>query len=290
MLRLDGLEAYLRAPVAGGPVAVMICDDGHRAAETARHLAAAGFAAIIACGPGAAGADPALNPDDAATSETPPARRTQMVGFPAEVSDPAARARLLNRLIAAHLGRWMLVCFTGEFLFFPFSAARSVRDLTDFLNSERRASAMAYAFDLYGAEAAGPDFSLEDAAFDAEGWYAFERGDGIVDVFGGLGWRFEDIAPEEAGRVNRPALFHAGPQTRLREDLWLEDDSLNTIACPWHNNPTLALMSVRRARRLARRPEFAKSGRPLTWPHSVRFQWRADQLTALGMIEAGQWI
>ena len=105
-----------------------------------------------------------------------------------------------------------------------------------------------------------------------------------------LGWRFEEFSPVSMSRVNRPAFFLAEDKTRLRDDLWLEDEEMNTISCPWHNNPTMAVMSFRRARRLLSHPNFRGAISTLMWPNSRRFEWRSDQLSALGLIEAGQWI
>lgn len=265
------LESYLAGPLAPGPIAVMLCDDGRLAAETARWLAERGFAATLALGPAAAAAG-----DDA-------------IQIAARALDDEGRAHALNRLIAAHAGDWMLVCRPGEFLFFPYCRDRSVRDLTDFLETERRSSATAYAIDLYGREP-DPDFPLEEAFFDAAGWYAFDHGGGAVEVYGGLGWRFEEHLPARELRVNRPALFRAAPLARIKPDLWFEEPEMNAVACPWHHNPTLALMSVRRTRRLLSSQGFAASGRSLLWPRSTRFEWRSEQLSALGFIEPGQWV
>lgn len=286
------IDAYLKKPAKDGPIAAMICEDAYLAAETADWLSALGFGTILAIGPGARAAVEGAAVEGAGVERAAvegAAADVKIVEIAVDVFDPVRRTAALNRLIDAHHGQWMLLCHTGEFLFFPFCGTRSVCDLTDFVRSERRSAAMAYVVDLYG-EGSEPDFSPQEAYFDAEGWYAFDHGDGSVEVFGGLEWRFEDMVRGPRSPINRPALFLAGPGSKLRPDNWFEDPALNGVSCPWHHNPTLALMSVRRARRLLATPGFAERGRSFLWRHSVRFDWRPEQLTAMGVIEPGQWI
>ena len=150
---------------------------------------------------------------------------------------------------------------------------------------------MAYAIDLYSDRLIdGGPLDFDDVYFDAEGWYGFDRQTGGVDVYGGLGWRFEEYSPVAMSRVNRPALFAIDAQTALTDDLCLADETLNTVACPWHNNPTMALMSFRRARRMLSHPNFRNAVDTLLWPNSRKFEWSSEQLAGLGLIEAGQWI
>ncbi|MEM7524113.1 MAG: hypothetical protein AAF360_10215, partial [Pseudomonadota bacterium] len=176
---------------------------------TITHLRGRGFGRIIAAGPGAASLG-----EDADDSD--------VYAFTAKVHDPAQRAKLLNNLIDAHRGEWLLVCFNGEFFFHPFCDTRSVRDLIEFMWSERRDAVMNYAIDLYNDDMTGEAFNREMAYFDAEGWYGFERGEKLADVYGGLGWRFEEFTPRDMSRVNRPALFWADPAVPIRGDLWFE--------------------------------------------------------------------
>ncbi len=149
--------------------------------ETIVHLQDAGFAALIAVGPGAAGAQRAAKDG------------VDIVSSPADIMNAQMRADTMNRVIAAAAGRWMLVCFNSDFLFYPFRESRRIQDFTEFLSWERRPAAIGYAIDLY-SDALGRDeqaLSLEDVYFDTEGWYGFERGEQQSEVFGGLGWRFE---------------------------------------------------------------------------------------------------
>ena len=260
--------------------AIILCESEFLLDETIVHLQDAGFTALIAVGPGAAGAQRAAKDG------------VDIVSSPADIMNAQSRAGTMNRVIAAAAGRWMLVCFNGDFLFYPFRESRRIQDFTEFLSWERRPAAIGYAIDLY-SDALGRDeqaFSLDDVYFDTEGWYGFERGEQQSEVFGGLGWRFEEYTPRDMAKVNRPALFWSDPAVKMRSDLWFEDDVYNAISCPWHNNPTLALMSVRRAAALRRHPNFSKAVTSLMWPCSERFGWRSDQLLRHGVIEAGQWL
>lgn len=278
-MRHASIEEFARQTRAGqAPAAILLCEDDFLADATAARLADLGFAPIIAAGPGHAAVD---------------AERPGVETFPAQIASAAARTELLNRLIGMLRGRWTLVCFNGEFPFFPFCESRRAIDFVDFLRSERRAACAAYAIDLYADSmigAAGEEPDLDEVYFDAEGWYGFDRGDGLVDIYGGLGWRFEEYAPVALSRVNRPALFRADEGARLDDDLWLTDQERDTISCPWHANPTMALMSFRRTRRLLSHPNFRSAIDTLSWPNSRRFEWRSGQLSAMGLIEAGQWI
>lgn len=261
---------------APGLTAVVLCETSFLLTETVAHLFDAGFVRIVAVGPGAKAA-----PD-----------QNYLIATPADIADANSRATVVNKIIAAAAGRWMLVCFNGEFMFYPHRESRHVQDFTEFLSWERRPAAMGYAVDIY-SDALGREedtFSLEDVYFDTEGWYGFERGEKLADVYGGLGWRFEEFTPRDMSRVNRPALFWADPAVPMRDDLWFENDIYNAISCPWHNNPTFALMSVRRAAALRRHPNFSAGVKSFMWPCSEKFSWTSQQLLKHGIIEAGQWL
>lgn len=274
----ESLDDYLGAIDAGpsGPRAIILCESEFLAAETAQRLVDLRFQQIIAIGPGARAAEGV----------------EQVAAIMEPIGKDVARAAAVNRLIADAPARWTLLLFNGEFVFYPFCETRSIRDFAEFLNNERRPAAMGYAIDLY-SDALGQDdaaFSPQEAYFDAEGWYGFERGDKIAEIYGGVGWRFEEFMPHTMLRVNRPALFWADPEVPIRGDLWFDEDAYNAVSCPWHNNPTFALMSVRRAMALRAHPNFAKAVKTLMWPCSQKFEWRSEQLLSLGMIEAGQWL
>ena len=255
-------------------VALLVCEDDVFADRSVDHLLKLGFETVVAIGPGAADLEKA----EAENVAVIPMKAAEAVDVANAIGDRLE-------------GAWLIVCFNGEFPFFPYCESRSIFDFIDFLGSERRASCMAYSVDLYSdALIAGDAVDLADVYFDAEGWYGFDGEKGHVDVYGGLGWRYEEFAPISLSRVNRPALFRGGPGSRLHPDLWLEDGALNTLNCPWHNNPTIALMSFRRARRLLSHPNFKGAIDTLMWPNARRFEWSSEQLVRLGLIEAGQWI
>ena len=270
------LDQAIRACAGlSGPIAVMICESGTHCDESAAHALGRGFGAVLALGPGAA-----------AMAETDGTYRVE-----ADVMSDAARTHTLNRVIAGLADKWLLILFNGEYFYYPFAETRSVKDLTEFLWSERRSSIMSYTIDLYNdAMKTGAPPRLDDAYFDAEGWYGFERGDRLADVYGGLGWRFEEYVPLNLSRVNRPAFFLARKGLTIDADLWLSDEEMNTFSCPWHHSPTVALMSFRRARTLLDHPKFSQGVDTLTWPHSRRFTGASEQLVESGLIEAGQWM
>lgn len=277
-MRFSSIEELLRArprmAAPGGPVAALLCEDDVLAADSADALFARGFEDVLAIGPGA---------------ETLPQDNPKLRSSAANIREPAARARALTRLAHACAGRWMAIIFNGEFLFHPFADTRPVAALTDFLETERRRSASGCAIDLYDdgmIAGAAPDLSA--ACFDTEGWYGFEHENRLADVRGGLGWRFEDHAPPALARVNRPVLFIASATLEINDDLWLSDSELNTVSCPWHQSPTLAVMSYRRTRRILAQPGM-RNLKTLLWPKSARFEWRAAQLAEIGMIDEGQW-
>lgn len=265
--------ALSRAPVRSGPAAVVICEDGLPAEAGIDRLFALGIETVVALGPGA------------------PAGTAGLVSAPVPVAARPARARAINQVIRWASGRWLLVCFAGEYLFYPHCETRGVRDFTEFLATERRRAATAYALDLYSeGQAEGAPFRPEEAHIDAAGWYGFETGNGAAEIYGGLGWRYEEFIPRDMLRVNRPALFLADAARPVREDLTFGDPEYDSLSCPWHASPTIALMSVRRAAAVAADPRFRSGARSLIWRGSERFDWRSDQLLARGMIEPGQWL
>lgn len=273
-MRHETAEAALRATAGEpGPLALLFCEDAPFSEASAARLFEIGCPAALALGPGALGLAP----------------RPGLSVAPAPAHDPVARAALVERAAALREGRWLLVLFNGELPFLPHGETRGLRDFTDFLASERRRSAVAYAVDLYAdAMIARPEEAPAEAWFDAIGWYGFDLDGGDAEVRGGLGWRFEERTPPELAVVNRPALFRAAPGLRVRPDLRLEPAELNALAAPWHRSPTFALMSWRRTRRVLAHPA-SRGARTLIWPGSARFEGSSAQLLRLGVIEPGQW-
>jgi hypothetical protein len=203
----------------------------------------------------------------------------------------------LNAVIPSCAGRWLYWCYNAEYLFFPYSSTRSIGDLTAFMEEERRESVFTYAVDLYARDLyQHPNaISRDDAYFDRSGYYAFQRyEDGQAlerqfNVFGGLAWRYEQFIPWDRRRIDRISLFRAADGLKMREDFTLSEPEMNTVACQWHHNVTAAVASYRVAKSLKRNPGSTFEIDSMLWRQSQRFDWSADQLLELGMIEPGQW-
>lgn len=274
-----------------GPAAILLCEDAFLVSETIAHLAASGFAEIIAAGPEAV-----LSPLREDGGEDPQGgrmigrARLRLLSHPA--GGPDADAALVNAAIAGSPGIWMHVCRNGEFLHFPFGSNRSIADLVSFVSDERRASVMTYIVDLYSDALdveAGDPFDLDECWFDALGYYGFIREADQIEIRGGLAWRYEEHVPENLALCARAAIFRARPGLTVRRDLQFDDPVYNTVSCPWHRNPTAALMSVRRARRIRQDSmAWARIG-SFRWEKSVRYERSSRQLLELGIIEQGQW-
>lgn len=273
---IDDFRRSNGAPLRG-PVAIIVCENTFLIRETADWLLRMGARSVIAIG----AVGEVFAADEAVS------------GIAAEVNIVEERTAALNNLTGVVApGQWVLLCFNGEFAFFPHQETRRLADFTDFMTAERRGAVMGYTIDLY-SDALGRDeaaFSMDDAYFDTAGWYGFEREGRQIDVYGGLGWRYEEYTPRDMFRISRPALFTTGSGVTLSDELWLSDDEANAVSCPWHHNPTMALMSVRRARALRNHPKFGQGVKTFMWPNSERFEWRSEQLVNHGLIEKGQWL
>ncbi len=287
--RFPDLRSYLGAATPGrarGPVALIFAEDQVEVDATLRHHLDAGFREVVLLGAPEIAVDPALN------------ARTVRVGF-----DPYAERAVpeaVSAVAAASPGVWLYWGYNAEFLFHPFCETRNVRELIAFHTEERRDAFLAYVIDLYAGDLARhPDaVCREEALLDRAGYYALARTDAAnahapkerqQDFFGGLRWRFEEHVPWERRRIDRIALFRAVPGVRLREDFTLTVEEMNTFACPWHNNITLAVTSFRTAKALKRNPGSRWAIQDFRWRHSEPFRWRSQQLMDLGLMEPGQW-
>ena len=274
-MRYRTIAEFRRAGAAlpSGIVAVLLCDQPWHARSSANRLAQQGAACILAIG--------GVNVDDP--------------GCPViTIDEPVAEARAhqtLSALIPALAGRWVLWLWNGEYFVFPFGETRQIGDLTDFLADERRRSIYTYALDLYAhdlpAEAEAPEQS--DLNIDRIGYHAYPRDNQQLRVYGGLGWRYREFLPDSARQIGRTALFLARPDLRMGAERLMEDEEYASVSCPWHHNPTAAIMSMRRARRVMAHPEFPAVRERLLWDGSERFDWTSAQLLELGLIEPGQW-
>jgi hypothetical protein len=288
-MRFPTLQAYLRAGTPGrakGPVALIFAEDQVEVDATLLHHLASGFPEVVL-----------LAPDDVAVDRAV-ADRTVRVTF-----DPHADSAVpdaVTAVAAASPGVWLYWGYNAEFLFHPFRETRSVAELVAFHMEERRDAFLSYVVDLYAGDLSRfPDaVSLETAMLDRTGYYALARTDPAAghapkdrqqDFFGGLRWRFEEHVPWGRRRIDRIALFRAVPGVCLRDDHTLNVEEMNTFACPWHNNITLAVASFRTAKALKTNPESRWAIPDFRWRNSVPFRWNSQQLMDLGLMEPGQW-
>jgi hypothetical protein len=268
------------------PVALIFAEDEVEVESTVAHHQQAGFSDIALFAP----------PQFALGTVEEAAVRVDY-----ETRRSTALTEAVNAVIrAVPTGTWIYYCYNAEYLFFPFSENRSVRELLAFHLEERRAAMLTYVIDLYADDLGRwPNgVSLEAAHLDRAGYYAearqnpddewrpFER---QFDFFGGLRWRFEEHVPWERRKIDRISLFRALKGLELRADHTLSEPEMNTYACPWHNNLTAAVCSFRAAKALATNAASRPHVKSFRWHDSVPFEWRAQQLLDLGLIEPGQW-
>jgi hypothetical protein len=284
---LEDFTARGKAVLAKGPAALIFAEDGVELESTVRHHAEAGFRAVVLFAP----ADLALPEGLAETAE--------VVRYDTLAEDAVPRA-VTAAIAAAPEGTWLYYCYNAEYLFFPFSETRNVRELLAFHSEERRAAMLSYVIDLYAGDLGRfPNaVSLEEAFLDRSGYYAaarkgpppdFAPKDRQLDFYGGLRWRFEEHVPYARRKIDRIGLFRASRGLWLRADHTLSDEELNTFSCPWHHNLTAAICSFRTAKALRANPGSRQTIASFKWHNSVPFEWRAQQLLDLGLIEPGQW-
>jgi hypothetical protein len=288
-MHFPSLDAYLKADTPGrarGPLALIFAEDQAEVDATLTHHLTAGFREVVL-----------LAPDEIAVAPDV-AERTHRVTCDPYADNAVPEA--VSAIAAASPGIWLYWGFNAEFLFHPFRETRSVRELIAFHMEERRDAFLAYVIDLYAGDLSRfPNaVSREEALLDKSGYYALARTDPAnghapkdrqQDFYGGLRWRFEEHVPWTRRRIDRIALFRSMPGVHLREDNTLSVEEMNTFACPWHNNITLAVMSFRTAKALKTNPGSRWAIPDFRWRNSVPFQWHSQQLMDLGLMEPGQW-
>lgn len=291
-MHYPNLAAFLKdARVAGGPrlgpgpVALVIAEDDIELGTTIRHNLLAGFKTVLVFVPDGITWPDRLGPG------------VFRIAF--DTLRPEAAAEAVNGVAAAlEPGTWLYYSYNAEYLFYPFADTRTVGEMLAFHASERREAMLAYVIDLYAGDLGADEnaVSLENAHLDRSGYYALGRKgeDGTplerqLDFYGGLRWRYEEHVPEAKRRIDRTALFQAQPGRQLSEAHRLNEDELNTFACPWHNNLTAAICSFRTAKALRSNAGSRYEIDNFTWHNSVRFEWDSRQLLDLGLMEPGQW-
>lgn len=271
--------------MAQGPVALVIAEDDVELDTTIRHNLISGFKAVVVFAPDAV--------PIAASLEA----AVHRVRF--DTLQPDAAANAVNAVIQMPPpGTWLFYSYNAEYLFYPFAETRTVGEMLTFHAEERRAAMLTYVIDLYAGDLGQADnaVSLDDAHLDKTGYYALGRHDAAgvkldrqMDFYGGLRWRFEEHIPETRRKIDRIALFRTAPGLRMKPDHTLNDDELNTFACPWHNNLTAAICSFRTAKALRSNAGSRYEIDNFRWHNSVHFTWDSRQLLDLGLMEPGQW-
>jgi len=276
------LSTFLKSHKFTPPIAVILAEDEIELEGTVRHHAALGFGTILVVG---------------TVTKTAFHDLEGVHTFHADLNQLEDSVAILNEVIKAAPNLWLYYCFNAEYLFYPYSETRSIKDAIAFMEEERRASVFTYTIDLYpenlSDHRAGVD--LDTAHLDQNGYYGMDRFDGPdkidrqPEIFGGLRWRFEEHIPWGKRRIDRIALFKTAPKLAVGDDLRLSDPEMNTISCEWHNNLTMAIMSFRVAKTLMHNPGSAEAIDTFSWGGSSKFEWNATQLMEFGFMEPGQW-
>jgi hypothetical protein len=288
-MRYSGYATFLEqaeALAGKGPVALVMAEDEAEVDTTLRHHIRAGFPMVVLLAP----AEIAL----------PDSLESTVHRVDHDVHAEGALVDAVNAMIEAVPDIWLFYCYNAEFLFHPFCETRNVQEMLAFHTEERRDALLTYVIDLYAGDLNRfPNaVSLEDAHLDKSGYYALGRTDPAnhnypkerqLDFFGGLRWRFEEHISPQRRKIDRISLFRTRPGLKLRRDFTLSDEEMNTYACPWHNNITVALASFRTAKALRSNPGSRFDIKDFRWRNSTAFQWHSQQLMDLGLMEPGQW-
>lgn len=280
---LEDLRA--RAGALGrDPVLMILCEDAGEIEGTVAHHLRAGFGQIVLAVPPAIPL-PAMLPEDV--------HRLTLDQRPDNLAETCVNALLAGRPD----GAWTGYVYNAEYLFHPFAETRRIGEALSFCAEERRDAVLTFVVDLYAETLrnGGNAIDTGNAYMDEAGYFALARWgddgplDRQLDFFGGLRWRFEEHIPWERRRIDRVSLFRARAGLRLLPDHRLSDEEMNTFACPWHHSMTAAIASFRAAKALATNPGSRAAIKGFRWDGSIRFDWRAQQLMDLGLMEPGQW-
>jgi hypothetical protein len=289
-MQFESLDQFARAAAGTfgkGPAAMVIAEDRVEVASTIDHVREIGFRQIFV-----------LAPPDLKISPLPDTTGAELHVIRARSRAPGAVQAAIDTLIEKMPGEWLHYCYNGEYLFYPFCEDRSVGEMVTWVMEERRTAILTYVIDLYAPDLrAYPDaVSLDTAMLDSSGYYAEGRPDENghpkdrqLNFYGGLRWRFEEHVPKPKRKIDRIGLFQARPGLKLREDHTLNDEEMNTYACPWHHSLTAAICSFRVAKALRTNPGSRHDIHDFRWHKSTQFHWSSLQLMELGLMEPGQW-
>lgn len=206
----------------------------------------------------------------------------------------------VNQIAATYPESWLFYCYNSEYLFYPFCETRNILEMVTFQETEARHAVITNVIDLYAAQL---DFypngvSLETCYFDSSGYYGTPHEDALndfaikerqIDCYGGLRWRFEEHIPWKRRHIDRVGLFKASHDVTLNKDYTLNNDEMNTYACPTHSNTSAAVLSFRTAKALRLNPNSRQEINDFRYHGSIAFSWHSKQLLELGFIEPGQW-
>ncbi|WP_179379203.1 hypothetical protein [Jannaschia marina] len=280
---LEDLRA--RAGTLGkGPALMILCEDGTEIESTIAHHRDAGFGQIVL----------AVAPGIALPSDLPEGvHRLSLDRRPDDLASTCVNALIDGR----PAGAWTGYVYNAEYLYHPFAESRRIGEALHFCTEERRDAVLTFVVDLYARTLAKGCNAVDtnDAWMDEAGYFALARwgtdgpAERQLDFFGGLRWRFEEHIPWERRRIDRVALFRVRRDLRLLPDHRLSIEEMNTYACPWHHSMTAAIASFRAAKALATNPGSRAAIDSLHWDGSIPFEWRAQQLMDLGLMEPGQW-
>ena len=274
------------ASLGAGPVLMVLAEDEVEIASTLRHHADAGFRRIVLALPPGVRA-PEILPEGTA--------RLHLAHRPEDMAVDCVNALIESRPD----GAWTGYVFNAEYLFHPFGETRRIGEALTFCTEERRDAVLCFTIDVYAGsmEAGGVAVDPSDAWMDEAGYYALARRGGPhghplerqLDFFGGLRWRFEEHVPASRRRIDRVGLFRARRGLRLLPGHVTNVPEMNTYACPWHHSLTACTVSFRAAKALATNPGSRRAIGSFRWEGSIPFEWRAQQLMDLGLMEPGQW-
>ncbi|TQS71677.1 hypothetical protein ERN12_11725 [Rhodobacteraceae bacterium] len=283
---LDALTTDGAPILQKGPIALIFIEDAVEVESTLRHHVACGFLQVIAF----------MSKDLPLPASL--SKKVHRVDY--DTHQRHATVTAVNAVNDACPAKtWLYYCYNTEYLFYPFSETRRVGEMLSFHTEERRPAMLSYVIDLYTSDLGrNPNgVCLDDAMLDRAGYYALARThpedncpkDRQLNFYGGLRWRFEEHVPEKRRKIDRISLFTTAPGLRLRSDHTFNIEEYNTYSCPWHHNLTAAIVSFRAAKALKSNPGSTYEIPGFTWYNSEPFEWRAQQLLDLGLIEPGQW-
>lgn len=279
----EKIQTYQRNKIGSGATAILLAEDHLGLADSIANCVKLGFRNLMVCS--------AKQPEPTDIKEI----NCKIYWLERDVSVRSAQIATLNQLIQELPDRWVYYGFNAEFFQFPFMESRSIEDLAQFMEEERRKHVFAYVVDLYSAQSENEFYAPDDAFFDTSGYYAMDRyEDGLrlerqIDVYGGLKWRYSEHVPFDRQRINRVPFFKTRKGLCFDENFRLNDPEMNTYACPWHHNLTGAVASFRAAKSLRRNPGSANEIDSFHWSQSRPFEWSSKQLMELGLMEPGQW-